>query len=197
MNLPSASSTASSSVWRSTSQYRTPRRDRMPVILLDGSWRRNSPPVAVDGLDLDPPRRLRHHDAVAHRLALRHLVIHRLDGQRQRVRIGGGVGLWRLRHLRRRRTVVGARPGRDHLHRVCGAVGEARDRVARGRTRGDRGLPVGVVVLATRLSTAPCSPWRCPPPSSSPPAAHCPHRPSPPSPARCRCHAPSPPRRRS
>ena len=39
----------------------------------------------------------------------------------------------------------------DGTHRVRGAVGKARDRVARGRTRSDRGLPGAVVALAARL----------------------------------------------
>ena len=51
----------------------------------------------------------------------------------------------------RGRPVVGAGPGRAHLHRVFGAVGEAGNRVTRGRPRRDRGLPVaGVVALAAR-----------------------------------------------
>ena len=64
---------------------------------------------------------------------------------------------WRRRHSRRprhshrRRAVVGAGPGRDHPHRVFRAVGEAGNRVARGRPRRDRGLPVaGVVALSAR-----------------------------------------------
>ena len=57
----------------------------------------------------------------------------------------------RPRHLVRGRAVVGAGSGRDHPHRVFRAVGEAGNRVARGRPRRDRGLPVaGVVALSAR-----------------------------------------------
>ncbi len=78
-----------------------------------------------------------------------HLLVARHPTQVLR-RAGRGEG--RPRHLRRRRAVGGARPGRDHPHRVFRAVGEAGNRVARGRPRGrDRGLPVaGVVALSAR-----------------------------------------------
>ena len=89
----------------------------------------------------------RHRVAVPGRVLLRHRqrrLRHR-DTRRGRHRR-------RVPHLRRRRAVVGVGPRRAHPHRVLGAVGQARDRVARRRARWDRELPVaGVVVLADRL----------------------------------------------
>ena len=85
-----------------------------------------------------------HSVSVPGRVLLRH--------RQRRLRYRDARRLRRPHLLIRGRAVVGAGPRRGHLHRVFRAVGEAGNRVARGRTRGDRSLPVaGVVALAARL----------------------------------------------